>query len=251
MRDYHFDFSSAPFAWANNDIYLSHMFNAPSIVLPYVESFVNYAVHISMHKIQDESLRESYDHFIHQESNHAREHIKYNQSLMENGFSCDVLVNAVRNKLQRIKKRWSLLSVLAAAAAFEHLAMSISKVVLEGAVLNNAENNMRCFWSWHMMEEVEHKNVLMDLYLQMGGGYFRRVTIYTYILFHSVFYGARVYLSLVDKSHVSRLKGMRYLFGRKSFLLKSIFFSLRYYQYNYHPGSENLADLLDFNLLQK
>jgi predicted metal-dependent hydrolase len=143
------------------------------------------------------------------------------------------------------------LSILAAAVAFEYLAMSISKTVLETGLLRNAEENMRNFWSWHMMEEIEHRNEVMDLYQRLGGGYFRRIAVFTYVLVNSCYYGARIYFKLLQASHASRLKGTRYLFGRQAFLLKGILFSLRFYRRHYHPSMENMEYLIDFTWLQR
>lgn len=91
-RSYKFDFSLAGGAWLNNDIYLTHMFNTSSIVLPEIECFVNFAVCKGMKQINDTMLREQCVNFIQQEVLHAKSHLQYNAILKEYGFSHDEVV---------------------------------------------------------------------------------------------------------------------------------------------------------------
>lgn len=248
-RDLKFNFSLAATAWLNNDVYLSQMFNAPSIVLPEIECFVNYAVYHALGHIKDKTLHEHCLNFIKQEARHAKTHIQYNSTLKDAGLSCDKVVNKLKQHLQKIKKRWSLLSILAVAVGFESFTMTISKIVLEKDLLRHSEKDINQFWRWHMMEELEHKQVLIDLYLQMGGGYFRRVAIFTLVLLNYFYYGLKIYFKFLSVNKASKWKGLRCIFSKNSFFLKSVIQSLRFYHYNYHPNKLNTDHLLDFNSL--
>jgi predicted metal-dependent hydrolase len=232
-----FDFSQAATAWLDNDVYLTHLFNAPSLVFPHVEGFVNYAVYMSMQKMTDKMSCKKYQDFMDEETRHAKEHVRYNKILASHGFCSDAEVNAVKQKLQKIRKKWSLLSILAVAVGFESLTLMLSKVALEENLMAHAEKNMQQFWLWHMQEEVAHKDVLMDLYQQMGGGYFRRIVMLTLVLGNYCYYGTKIYLNLLKIHKVSAVKGLRTMFGRKSFFVKGLILSLQCYGYRYHPAS--------------
>ncbi|WP_172622840.1 metal-dependent hydrolase [Aquicella siphonis] len=234
-RDLTFDFSGAARPWLNQDAYLTHMFNASSLFLPYVEGFVNYAVHNAMQSVEDKKLLADCRQFIQQETLHAREHVKYNGVLGFYGFSCSDIVQSIKNKLKRIRMKWTILSVLGAAAGFECFTAIISQVVLEEGLLNQADENLKRFWRWHMTEELEHKTVLMDLYHYLGGGYFRRISILTLVLIGYCCYGMRIYFNLLRVGHLSRWKGLACICGKKSFFRKSLIQAFRCYHYRYHP----------------
>lgn len=236
-----FDFSAAKTTWLDQDVYLTHLFNAPSLVFPYVESFVNTAV--DNLEIEDGLLRQQCQQFIDEESSHAKEHVKYNQVLHESGYDFVSVRNAIRKKLQMVKTSWSPLSRLAVAVGFEHLTLNISKVVLQNNLLSAAENNMKSFWLWHMKEEIGHKDVLMDLYLYLGGGYWRRVFIFTLVWLHYGYYGTKIYLRLIKIDGGSKLKGLCYLFGKQSFFIRSLIYGLRCYRFRYHPREEKLPQV--------
>lgn len=139
--------------------------------------------------------------------------------------------------------------MLAVAAGFENFTMTISQIVLTDDLLINSENDVVRFWKWHMMEELEHKSILMDLYIQMGGGYFRRVAIYTIVLIYYCYYGLKIYFDLLKASHASRWLGLQCVFRKNSFFIKSIFKSFQYYRYHYHPNKSKTKHLLNFNNL--
>jgi predicted metal-dependent hydrolase len=250
-RDLNFDFSLAATAWLNNDICLTHMFNTPSIVLPQIECFVNFAVYHCLDHINDITFREQCFNFIKQESRHAKTHMQYNSILRNANYFCDEVVNKLKHKLQKIKKKWSLISILAVAVGFESFTMTISKIVLEENILGNSDNDINQFWRWHMMEELEHKQVLFDLYQQMGGGYVKRITIFTLVLINYFYWGLKIYFKFLNINKVSKLKGLKYIFSKNSFFLKSVIQSLKFYRYNYHPNKLNTDHLLDFNSLSR
>jgi uncharacterized protein len=248
-RDLNFDFSLAATKWLNEDVYLTQMFNAPSMVLPYVEGFVNFTVIHSLSKLKDVSLHARCLNFIKQEALHAREHVKYNKVLSKQGLVNNEVIGKLIEKLNKIKRKWSLLSMLAIAAGFENFTMTISKIVLTDDLLKNSENDVARFWKWHMMEELEHKSVLMDLYIQLGGGYFRRVSIYTVVLMNYCYYGLKVYFKLLKVNKASRFRGLQCVFYKNSFFIKSIFKSFQYYRYHYHPDKSKTRHLLNFDNL--
>lgn len=128
--------------------------------------------------------------------------------------------------------------------------MTISQIVLTDDLLKNAENDVARFWKWHMMEELEHKSVLMDLYIQMGGGYVRRVSIYTLVLIHYCYYGLKIYFTFLKVKKASRFRGLQCVFGKNSFFIKSIFRSFQYYRYQYHPDHLKTRHLLNFDSLR-
>lgn len=120
-RDLHFDFSLAATTWLNEDFYLTQMFNAPSIALPYIESFVNFTAVSCLGKFNDIPLHVRCLDFVRQESLHAREHVKYNKILSKQGLANQEVIVKLTRKLNKIKRNGSLLSMLAVAAGLKML----------------------------------------------------------------------------------------------------------------------------------
>lgn len=104
-RDLRFDFSAAATTWLNQDFYLTQMFNTPSLVLPYIEGFVNFTVIQSLNQFENTSFHERCLNFIKQEALHAREHAKYNKVLHQQGLVSKKVTSRLINKLHKIKKK--------------------------------------------------------------------------------------------------------------------------------------------------
>lgn len=234
-RNKQFNFANTPKAWLNNNIYLSHMFDTSSIVIPYVEGLVNYSVKNSLNKIKDKQLYEACLKLIAQETYHAREHIKCNNVLNAHGYHFAFFVQTFKKKLTRIKAKWSALSVLGICVGFECFTTIISNIVIKEKILAQPEVEMQQFWQWHMFEEIEHRAVLMDLYLHLGGGYLRRVITLALVLWCYCFYGIKIYFGFLRADQASLLQGTKFIFNR-SFFLRSLFKTWRCFRYNFHPN---------------
>jgi uncharacterized protein len=233
--DRQFNFIDTPRDWLNNDLFLTHMFDAASIALPYIEGLVNFSVKNALGKIQDKKLYEACIRFIEQETSHSREHIKCNDMLKENGYSFPGFVRTFKKKLTNLKTKWSALSILAIGVGLECLNTVISKTIIDERVLTHTELQIQQFWQWHMLEEIEHRSVLIDLYSHLGGGYFRRVAMLALVLWFYCFYGIKIYFGFLRIDGASFFQGMKCIFGKKSFFIKSLFKSFRSFSYHYHP----------------
>ncbi len=239
-RDYHFNFSSMPASWLDNNPYLTHMFNGPSIGVPYMEGLVNFAVKRCLDKITDKELLDDCLHFIKQETFHSREHIKYNQQLRKLGYHSDIIANKIKKKLNQVKKKWSPLTVLAMGVAFENLVSAVSITVFEDQILKDANMPIKDFWEWHLMEELEHKTVLFDLYQHLGGGYLRRIIMYTLATSAYCYYSLQIYLQFVKKDGGSKIKAFFFVTSKKSFFMKSLLRSFAFYKFDFHPDKMSI-----------
>lgn len=247
-RHFSFDFSKVPTYWLRSDPFAMHLFNASSHALPLLEGLVNFSVRQVMDlAIKNSELYMDSHHFIEQESLHARQHNKYNEMLKSHHFFLENDVNALKQKLINIKRRSSSLSLLAMALGFECITTFMSEKILQSKILDDADETVRNFWKWHLMEELEHKNVLMDLYLYIGGGYIRRIIMLTYVLLNYLYIGLRIYIKLLRKDKLSIIKGLFALCRKKSFFFKAIFKVFTCYRFSYHPNQIVSDGLVDFD----
>lgn len=248
-RAWNFDFSNTPKHWVDNSAYLTHIFNAPSILTPYVEVFLNFTVMNVLDKIEDKDLKLACESFVKQESQHSRVHIKYNTMLDKQGYVCTEVVNSVQSKFDYIKHKWSPLSLLAITVGIECLTTIMCKLILEENILTQFDKPATRFWNWHYMEELEHKSVVMDVYNYLGGGYLRRISLLTLVLFCYCYYIGKIYIRLLQVDNKSILKGLFVTCFKKSFFRKSLLTLLLCFRYHFHPRQIKTEDLINFDLI--
>ncbi len=247
LRNSQFNFSNTPKNWLNNNLYISHMFDTSSIAIPYIEGLVNFSVKNVLDKIQDKQLYAACLKFIEQETSHAREHIKCNNRLNEHGYRFPSFISNFKKKLNYIRTKWSTLSIIAVGVGFECFTTIISNSVLEEKILAQPEMEIQQFWQWHMHEEIEHRSVLMDLYLHLGGGYLRRVVMLALVLGCYCYYGIKIYFGFLRVDKASFFAGLKCICGIKSFFLKSLFKTLPCFRYSYHPNQLSNPQLFRVN----
>lgn len=246
-RDLKFDFTQSPKHWIKQDICTTHMFNTPSLFLPYMEGFVTYAVRAVLDKIHDGKLRQDCLNFIKQEMCHAREHVNYNTMLKNHGYTIPADIKKIKRQLYWLRRVCSPLSLLAIAVGFECFTTFLCKSALENQTLLNADDTMKRFWKWHMMEELEHKSILMDVYIHLGGGYLKRITAFTMVLVVYCHYALSIYRHFLKADTHSQLQGIAHALHKQSFFRKSLILALRCYSYRFHPYQIATNHLLDFN----
>jgi len=102
----------------------------------------------------------------------------------------------------------------------------------------------RNIWTWHALEETEHKAVAYDVYIAMGGGYFRRVIIFLLVSHQFCCWIGIFYLYLLwNRGLLLKLQTYKSLF--RFFLLSPgliwmlAFPWLDYLRPNFHPWQHN------------
>lgn len=243
-----FDFSEVSNHWLAKNPCATRMFDAASVILPYVEGLVRSCVMKGSRLVADTDLRKDCMSFVEQELWHAKQHLQYNRRLVGAGYQAlDRRVAGLKKRLRWVQSKLPFLSKLAIAAGFECLTLLVSKIVLENNLLDYVNNAAGHFWRWHMLEEIEHKAVLMDLYRHLKGGYWRRVLMLSIVVAAYCYYSTTIYLALLKADGISRWSGLRYALRKESFFRKSLIAVLSCYKPSYHPDQENTRHLLEGN----
>ncbi len=161
-RSFRFDRNHAPLRhWLGGDPVATSFFNSLSIVFPRGEAFFIECLRPWRGRVEGK-LAEDIEAFIRQESSHSGEHIALNRALVEGGFDTAALEDNVRRVIDGIRGRNGL-ARLTATICLEHLTAILSSAILTHPdLLQRAEVEMRRVWSWHAVEEVEHKSVCFD-----------------------------------------------------------------------------------------
>ena len=155
--------------WANDDAFLTAVFNALSISFPKGEKFFMNSVRVFKDEVNTE-MSEEIRMFCIQEATHTREHIKYNKLLCElKGYDFEELESIFAKKLEKsYSDKVDNKMRLAITTAMEHITASMGASILKGNLIKS-DNPVVDMWKWHCLEEVEHKAVTFDVYKAVNG----------------------------------------------------------------------------------
>lgn len=151
--------------WMNDDPVATAFFNSLSISFPHAEVYMidslkPWREHVS------EPMRKEINAFIQQELNHSREHVAFNRGMIEAGFEFKSVEKDILNLVKKLSMR-SDLDRLQMTMCMEHLTAVISSELLsDERHLAGAEKELQQMWIWHATEEIEHKAVAYNVWLE-------------------------------------------------------------------------------------
>jgi len=164
-----------PRYWMGGDAYSTHLMNALSLLFPPGERFFMDAVREFRGQVSDPGLLQQVRGFLGQESLHSREHKTFNQWLAKFGIDADGIEQAVTDEIAERKSKRTRLDDLAVTCALEHFTAIMAEGWLdETEMRESAVEPLRTLWTWHAIEELDHKSVAYDVYQEIGGDYERR-----------------------------------------------------------------------------
>lgn len=248
-RPVNIEFSEdTPRHWYGDSPFISHFFDAFSTTLPVGEDLFIFSLRQVRPKISDPHLQKNISAFIGQEAFHSREHTKYNQQLKRWGYDIDKMDRSLARSTRIIRARLNMLQVLAVTLSCEHLTSILSAAILRGEFMNDAHPHLKALWYWHAVEEIEHKSVVWDVYLALGGRYRTRVV---WMSFAMALIGVRVTARLLHMLRKDGLlfsgpvwkEGLGFLLGKGGLFraLKQDF--LDFYQRDFHPWQHDTLHL--------
>tara|TARA_B110000977_G_scaffold183753_1_gene246691 strand:+ start:267 stop:1073 length:807 start_codon:yes stop_codon:yes gene_type:complete len=237
--------------WLDNDPFKTAFFNALSMSFPAGERFFIDSVRHFRDKVKDPKLKQEISRFIGQEAMHSREHKKYNQMLCEaRGYSQRTMEGRTEAAVRLGEKKLSREGQLAMTCGVEHLTAILADKILKGWMLCNVEPKIRSLWEWHAAEELEHKSVAFDVYMDIGGNYKARkrtLRIFT-VNFLLDLLANTTYMLRKDKKlwKWSTLKsGFNFLFAKGGVLREMRSDYLMYFDPGFHPWDDDNRDLLE------
>jgi predicted metal-dependent hydrolase len=167
-----------PKYWFGSDPFKTRFFDAMSTIFPEGERFFISCVRDFRDQVTDPKLKEEIRDFIRQEGQHGMIHDQFNQRLRAQGIDVDMLERIDRFMLFGLLRKYnSAKFTLAVTAASEHMtAIMAHSFCNRREVMEQADRRMRAMYTWHAMEEVEHKAVAFDVMQKVAGvGYLRRM----------------------------------------------------------------------------
>jgi uncharacterized protein len=244
--DYEFT-GEIPTHWADGNPVLTAFMSALSATFPPGERFFIDSVRHYAGRVTDPELKERIRGFIGQEANHTKEHIAFNSFLAQRGYPVGKIEKRVERILARIQKRSSPAANLAQTAALEHLTAFLASAVLEQPhVIERTHPIVAAFWTWHAIEEVEHRSVAFDVYKQFVDDEFLRLRMMALsTFFFSIANSVRTVAILAERGELldgkAWLGAYDMLFGREGLLTKAMPLYRAYYRRDFHPDQHEIT----------
>lgn len=164
-----FDFSDVPAVHQRGNAYLSHFWNALSIMAPTTERAAIRVLRNARKKVSDPKLVEDIDAFLAQEGLHTREHRRLNKRLAELGYDPREAVAAADRAVDVYLDQVDQPSAIALIIAGEHIIYALCRVLLNEDALDGMHPEVRRLLEWHALEEMEHQSVAHDVYVHLYG----------------------------------------------------------------------------------
>jgi len=156
--------TAAPRLWHGGRVEATAIYNALSTTFPKGEAFFVESVR-AFRKDAPPKLAEEIKAFTTQEAIHSREHDAFNKRAERSGYDLSALEQRVEERLAITRGRSPIVS-LAATMALEHFtAILAHQLLADPRHLAGAERETAELWRWHSVEEIEHKGVAYDTWL--------------------------------------------------------------------------------------
>ena len=154
-----------------DDLLRSHIAAMLSSVFPEGEDFFVRSVRAYRDRITDPQLAEQVKGFIGQEALHGRQHRDFNDRLQQLGYPTHFVDRQVKGGLAFLHRVAPKRVQLAVTAALEHYTATLAETLLrdDDARQEFVTPEVEALFTWHALEETEHKAVAFDVYEHVCG----------------------------------------------------------------------------------
>jgi predicted metal-dependent hydrolase len=245
--DFRFD-DTTPTWWFDGDVFKTLLLMGLSCSFPEGERFFVRAVRQFQDRITDPVLRKQVRAFIGQEAHHGNEHQELNAFMASRGLPTAQVEARVKKGLAFEARILSPERQLAMTCALEHFTAMFAELLLKHPdFFEGMDSRVLALWTWHAIEESEHKAVAFDVYQQAVGSHWIRtsqmaITTLTFAFFTGLHF-ATLYRAGDYKLGVRGIaKGLGYFFGPKGWLNRTLPRYLAYYRRDFHPDRSDSSE---------
>jgi hypothetical protein len=236
--------------WVSGDPFLTHFMNALSVTFPPGEKMFMDAVKAVRERVNNPETRADIAGFLAQEALHSREHQALNVRLQELGYPVQAMEERIAERIRVMSKYRTKKMSLAVTVALEHMTALLGhKLLTQQEIRGLSDPEVLPIWTWHAIEEMEHKAVAFDTYEEVFGDYvLRALALLTTTL--GLFGGAHLlqyhFLKVDGLAHDPKLwlKGLWGLWGPKGIMLDLIPMWLEYFRRDFHPWQQDDSALI-------
>jgi predicted metal-dependent hydrolase len=238
-----------PKYYFDNSPVKTHFLNALSITFPHGERFFIDSVKNYKDRVTNAEQQEAISVFVKQENWHRYAHQQYNLWLTNQGLPAEHLEELALKKIEYIKSKISKRGQLASTVSLEHItAIFAEHLLTHPELLDSMHPHFKQLWTWHAIEEIEHKNVAMDTINSIGGGKLRLSMILTTMNFVWDISRNLVVLLKADKQLYkwrTLTDACSLLFNVKNGFVTKLFMPwLQFMRKDFHPSQQDNTHLL-------
>jgi len=156
---------------------VSYNFTGLGLYVAVLEPFIVKSMRRVMDQITDADLREEVDRFCRQEAQHYQQHERFNAVVIAHGYpGLQARVDVLAADFQRFLDERSDKFRIGFVEGFESYTTQAALEILGSRVCDHPRTDPRFghLFRWHMLEEIEHRNVAFDIYEHLYGGYLYR-----------------------------------------------------------------------------
>ncbi len=177
VRQMNFD---VPAAEAFNPLYiagnatLSYMHTALGLYVVHLEPFIVKSVRKVMPQIRDAALKEEVDRFCRQESQHYQQHADFNKVILARQYpGLEARLDRVRDDFDGYLRHRSDRFRIGFVEGFESYTSQMALTLLASGLYEHKRSDPRFagLFKWHLLEEIEHRNVAFDIYQHLYANY--------------------------------------------------------------------------------
>ncbi|TAK91139.1 MAG: metal-dependent hydrolase [Aquabacterium sp.] len=236
--------SGIPRFWNGGDAFKTRFFDAMSLTFPIGERYFISTVRAYRDQIADPHLLQEVKDFTRQEAQHGMVHTEFNAMLEKQGLNVAWTQRFLDRKFKFQLARWSKAFNLSYTAAAEHMTAMMCTTFMERAdIIEPFDHRMRAVYTWHSIEEVEHKAVCFDVLTKVAkAGYFTRIA---GLIYFSIEYPIGNWymvnrmlkddgFSLLQRAKML-LKGAWWLYKPGGVFLPALGYYLSYFKPGFHP----------------
>lgn len=245
--------ASTPRLWHGGRVEATAIYNALSTTFPKGEAFFVESVR-AFRDGAPPKLAEEIKTFTTQEAIHSREHDALNKRAIDAGYDLSKLEERVEQRLAITKGRPPVVS-LAATMALEHFTAILAHQLLANPRhLDGADKETADLWRWHAVEEIEHKGVAYDTWLNATRNWPRwkrwKLKSRVMLLVTRNFLVDRTggAIELMRQDGITGVRAWRllltYLWARPGMFRKIAGAWLKFFMPRFHPWNEDDRDLL-------
>ena len=169
VRPLKFDLSAKTIAdcvWSRTSPQFAVFMNAVGIHVPYFERYLIGALRQAKPQIKDERLRRDVSAIIGQEANHASNYEQFSQRLSARYPKLAEIDARSASYFSKHAATDPVRRLIGFTAGYETFTFLAGLIILDNydKWFADADPEIKAFWIWHQVEEVEHGSVAFDVY---------------------------------------------------------------------------------------
>jgi predicted metal-dependent hydrolase len=156
---------------------VSYLHTALGLYVVYLEPFIVKSLRKVMPLIRDEALKDEVDRFCRQESQHYQQHADFNKLVLARSYpGLEERLNRVRDDFDGYLRDRSDRFRVGFVEGFESYTSQNALALLKSGLYEHKRSEPRFarLFKWHLIEEIEHRNVAFDVYQHLYGNYLVR-----------------------------------------------------------------------------